>query len=71
MVRCLTGALVAVGSGRRDLDWLARVAVRTHRAGDVPAMGPEGLTLEQVGYPDDDQLAGRAEQARSVREAIA
>ena len=69
MVRCLAGALVAVGSGRRDLDWLARVASRSHRAGDVPALAAAGLTLERVAYPPDDQLAARAVQARNRRDA--
>ena len=26
-----------------------------------------GLTLEEVGYPDDDELAARAEQTRARR----
>jgi tRNA pseudouridine38-40 synthase len=67
MVRCLAGALVAVGSGRRDTAWLVQVAARAHRAGDVPALAPSGLTLERVAYPSDEQLAVRAAQARAVR----
>ena len=31
----------------------------------VPALG---LTLEEVGYPSEDELAGRAIQARAKRE---
>ena len=30
-------------------------------------MPPHGLSLEEVSYPPDDQLAQRAEQSRAVR----
>lgn len=68
MVRSLVGALWAVGSGRRDADWLVQVAAQTERVGDVHVMRPEGLCLEEVGYPPDDQLEGRANQARAFRQ---
>lgn len=68
MVRSLIGALVAVGAGRRDLDWLRRVAAQPVRDSGITVMPAQGLTLEEVGYPDHDQLAVRAEQARAVRE---
>ena len=29
-----------------------------------------GLTLEEVGYPDDTELAAQSERARARREAI-
>ena len=67
MVRSLVGALVAVGSGRRDLDWLAEVTALGVREPAVKVMPPHGLTLEDVGYPPVDQLAVRAEQARNRR----
>lgn len=68
MVRSLVGALWAVGAGRRDLSWLERVAAHPVRHADVHVMRPEGLCLEEVGYPPDDELAARARQARAVRE---
>jgi tRNA pseudouridine38-40 synthase len=68
MVRSLAGALVAVGSGRRDLDWLRRITAAAVRDPAVTVMPARGLTLEEVGYPPDDQLAARAEQARTRRE---
>lgn len=67
MVRSLVGALVAVASGRREQDWLDAVAASTSRASSVFVMPACGLTLEEVGYPDDADLARRAEQARSRR----
>jgi tRNA pseudouridine38-40 synthase len=30
-------------------------------------MPPHGLSLEEVVYPPDDELAARAQQARAVR----
>jgi tRNA pseudouridine38-40 synthase len=67
MVRSLVGALVAVGSGRRRLDWLAEVTALGVREPAVKVMPPHGLTLEDVGYPPVDQLAVRAKQARNRR----
>ena len=71
MVRSLAGALVAVGSGRRDLDWLTELTQLRVRDSRVHVMPPHGLTLEEVGYPPDDQLAVRAEEARNRRVAPA
>jgi len=68
MVRSLLGALVAVASGRRDLCWLRSVASGTTRDSSMPVLAPGGLTLEEVGYPADQDLAGRTQKARAVRE---
>jgi tRNA pseudouridine38-40 synthase len=70
MVRSLVGALVAVGSGRRDRAWLERVVDGAVRDPSVTVLPARGLTLEEVGYPPDDQLAVRAEQARTLRELV-
>ncbi|MDN5761964.1 MAG: tRNA pseudouridine(38-40) synthase TruA [Microlunatus sp.] len=67
MVRCLAGALVEIGSARRGLDWLSAVAAAGVRSSTVRVMPAHGLTLEEVGYPPEDQLAERASQARSRR----
>ena len=68
MVRSLVGALVEVGGGRRDLEWLAGLLTHDVRSGDVPVMPARGLVLEEVGYPADDQLATRVTEARARRE---
>lgn len=68
MVRSLMGALLAVGSGRRDRDWLRQVINSPVRHSEVTVMPAHGLTLEEVGYPSDEQLAARVTQARAVRE---
>ena len=67
MVRSLVGALVEVATGRRSPEWLAGLLDVAVRSGDVPVMPPYGLVLEEVGYPADDQLAVRAQQARARR----
>ena len=67
MVRSLMGAMTAVGTGRRDLAWLAEVQASPKRHNGVLVMPAHGLCLEEVGYPSDDQLATRADLARAVR----
>ncbi len=69
MVRALVGALVAVGSGRHSLDWLTEMTAAGMRHSNVEVMPAQGLTLEEVRYPPDDELALRAERARSLRGA--
>ena len=70
MVRSLVGALVAVGSGRRDRAWLVAVTRAAARDSTVRVMPPGGLTLEEVRYPEDDQLGARALETRTVREPV-
>ncbi len=67
MVRSLVGALVAVSTGRREPDWLVGLLNTRERAGDIRVMPPGGLTLEEVGYPRDRELAARAVEARARR----
>jgi tRNA pseudouridine38-40 synthase len=67
MVRSLVGALTAVGEGLRDSDWLARQLSATVRSDHVTVAPPHGLTLMQVGYPDDAELASRALLTRDRR----
>lgn len=67
MVRSLVGALLAVGQGRRPPDWPAGLLRRSARVSDVAVAPAHGLALVGVDYPDDDQLAARAEQTRALR----
>ena len=71
MVRSLVGALVEVGSGRRDAGWLAAVTAGAVRDPSVPVLPPGGLTLEEVGYPPDAELAARTLQSRRTRNLYA
>ena len=45
MVRSLVGAVTAIGTGKRDLDWLAGVAVGDVRCDDISVAKAHGLTL--------------------------
>lgn len=67
MVRSLVGCMVAVGEGRRDPDWAASILAARVRDPAVTVVPPHGLTLEEVGYPPDDQLESRARASRVVR----
>jgi tRNA pseudouridine38-40 synthase len=67
MVRSLVGAVLAVGDGRRDLAWLRTEAVATSRRSGIIVAPPHGLTLEEVAYPPDDELAERANSTRAKR----
>jgi tRNA pseudouridine38-40 synthase len=69
MVRALVGASVAVGEGRRPVTWPAELLVGRRREGGAAVVAAHGLTLEEVGYPTDDELAARAEQTRARRQA--
>ena len=69
MVRSLVGALIAVATGQRDHEWLAAITERGVRDSTIPVMPAAGLTLEEVGYPADHELATRALEARALREA--
>ena len=69
MVRSLVGALIAVGDGRRPVDWPASLLDRDRRADDVPVAAAHGLTLVEVGYPPDAELAARAATTRARRDA--
>lgn len=68
MVRSLVGALVAVATGQRDHEWLAAVMQRAERDSTIMVMPAAGLTLEEVGYPADHELAARAVAARALRD---
>ena len=67
MVRSLVGCLVAVGEGRRTPEWAAEVLAARERDPAVTVVPAHGLTLEEVGYPADDELAAQAVRARVVR----
>ena len=69
MVRALVGALLPVGEGSRAPSWPAEVLAAAVRDPGVRVVPPHGLSLEEVRYPEPDQLAARAAVTRRVREA--
>ncbi len=66
-VRSMVGCLLAVGDGRQPPPWPAEVLRAGVRVADVNVAPARGLTLEEVAYPADDQLAVQAQAARRVR----
>jgi tRNA pseudouridine38-40 synthase len=67
MVRALVGACVAVGSGRLSVKDVAEIRDEGERTNEFAVLAARGLTLTEVGYPDDELLAARAEQTRGKR----
>lgn len=69
MVRALVGCLISVGEGRRPAQWPAQVLTAGCRDPAVTVAQAHGLTLEEVAYPADGDLAARVEQTRAKRVA--
>ncbi len=67
MVRSLVGALLAVGEGRRTVEWCRELLTATDRSSDFAAAPARGLTLIGVDYPPDDELASRVLITRDLR----
>lgn len=67
MVRALVGSLLAVGDGRRPVEWPGQVLARAVRDSGVHVAPAHGLCLEEVVYPADEELALRAAATRRVR----
>lgn len=70
MVRALVGATVAVGVGRRQPHEIVALLDAPQRTSLFPVVAAKGLTLVEVGYPADAELAARAEQTRARREPL-
>lgn len=69
MVRALVGCAIAVGEGRREPAWAAEVLAAQRRDTSVVVVAAHGLTLEEVAYPPDAELAARVEQTSAKRAA--
>lgn len=69
MVRALVGCLLAVGEGRQAPAWVGEVLRAGRREGAAAVVHAHGLTLEEVAYPADDELAARATQTMAKRVA--
>ncbi|WP_261167159.1 tRNA pseudouridine(38-40) synthase TruA [Microbacterium sp. Marseille-Q6965] len=68
MVRALVGACVAVGEGKLAPGDLQVLRDAQERTSAFKVLDARGLTLTEVGYPADDQLAARAERTRNRRD---
>jgi tRNA pseudouridine38-40 synthase len=67
MVRALVAAMLMVGDGRRPAQFPAEVLNSKIRHSGVNVVPPHGLSLEEVRYPEEAQLAARALEARKLR----
>jgi len=67
MVRALVGCMLSVGEGRHAPEWALAVLTAGVRDPAVTVARAHGLTLEEVRYPPDAQLAERAHASRRVR----
>ena len=68
MVRSLVGGLLAVGDGGVPRSGRVEVMTLRVRSPALTVVHAHGLTLEEVGYPDDHELALQAERSRTKRE---
>lgn len=67
MVRAMVGLLLPVGEGRQAVSWPDEVVSRGERLSSVQVMPPHPLTLEEVRYPPDAELAARQDITRAYR----
>jgi tRNA pseudouridine38-40 synthase len=70
MVRALVGASIAVGQGVLQPNDLARLRDDRVRTAAIKVAPAKGLTLVEVGYPPDDELAARAALTRARRSTL-
>lgn len=70
MVRALVGSVVAVGHGRLTRGELVGLRDARERTSRFTVMPAHGLSLEEIGYPEDAELAARAEQTRARRDPL-
>jgi tRNA pseudouridine38-40 synthase len=70
MVRALVGAVIPVGEGRQPVGWPARILVAGRRHPAVVVVPAHGLSLEEVTYPPDVDVGGRATSTRFKRSAV-
>ncbi len=70
MVRALVGATLAVGEGKLSPERLVLLRDELTRTSEFKVVPAKGLTLVELGYPADAELAARAEQTRARRTGL-
>lgn len=66
-VRFMMGALIEIGRGKYQTDWIGGLLAAGARDQRVPLADGRGLTLWEVAYPPADQYALQAQKAKVVR----
>lgn len=62
MVRNIVGALLYVGSGRREPVWMGELIASKNRSVSAPTFMPDGLYLGEIAYPDQWAIPSRGTQ---------
>jgi tRNA pseudouridine38-40 synthase len=70
MVRSLIGAVVATASGRIGITELVELREARARTSRFAVMPAHGLSLEEISYPADSDLAARAALTRAKRDPL-
>ena len=70
MVRSLVGCCLVVGEGKRPAGFATSLLAETSRSALVPVAPAAGLSLVGVDYPDESQLAARAQVTRAQRDEL-
>ncbi|NLE79265.1 MAG: tRNA pseudouridine(38-40) synthase TruA [Rhodococcus sp.] len=68
MVRSLVGAILTVGEGRRTISWIDDLLQESSRSSSILVAPAHGLSLVQVDYPSDEDLAARNVTTRDIRQ---
>lgn len=66
-VRFMMGALIEIGRGKYQPNWIGELLAAGVRDQRVPLADGRGLTLWEVAYPPEDEYALQAEKAKVVR----
>lgn len=66
-VRFMMGALIEIGRGKYQPNWIGELLAAGVRDQRVPLADGRGLTLWEVAYPPADQYALQAQKAKVVR----
>lgn len=67
MVRNIVGAVVCVGEGRFEPEWIETLLNNRKRVSESLVFPARGLTLVDVQYPNDDQLLDRSQVTIGLR----
>lgn len=67
MVRSIVGSMIPVGDGRKPTSWPSEILSAGERNVGLTVQPAYALTLEEVGYPADDQLADRQQITKARR----
>jgi len=70
MVRYLTGTMMDIALGRREIEDMARLLVSPNELTTSPPAPPEGLFLHKVTYPSDDVVEAESSSTPSPRRSL-